>query len=173
MSLVSKDSIIKACADAFKEGTGAESVKVGELAAGILAAIGDGSGGLPSGWATGQFNTTPATMYGEFEIDHGLGAVPNVVMIFCENKALAGYVVKGVLRLNYLEEYVEEEDLYYPAISSGRMIYCNSGGTNLMQAGDSGVGLDTDRTIHIPKGGANVMYLPAFTYRWLAIRLEV
>ena len=163
---------LTALADAIREKTGEAGLLSLDDMTSLVSALEVG-GGLPSGWATGQFNTTPATMYGEFEIDHGLGAVPNVVMIFCENKTLAGYVVKGVLRLNYLEEYVEEEDLYYPAISSGRMIYCNSGGTNLMQAGDNGSGLDTDRTIHIPKGGANVMYLPAFTYRWLAIRLEV
>ena len=170
MSLVSKDSIIKACADAYKEGAGVESVKVGELASSILAALTSG-GSLPEGWATGTFNATVETMKGNFQIEHGLEAVPDVVIIFCENNVLASYAVKGVFRLNGSAELDEESGLYYPAVSSGRMFYCNSAGTNIAQLSDNGAGEDTNKTIYIPYGNNYTLYVPAYTYRWIAIKL--
>ena len=45
MSLLTKDSVIQACADAYKMGVGVESVKAGELSTKIFEAITSGGGG--------------------------------------------------------------------------------------------------------------------------------
>ena len=162
---------LTALADAVREKTG----EAGMLSLDAMTALVRGieAGGLPKGWATGQFNTTSATVNGEFEIEHGLNAVPHVVIVFCENPTPTNYLIHSFFRVNNLEEYVEEEELYYPSITSGRLFYYNSTGKTFVQTSDGGIGMDTDKTIFIPKGTTSTLYLPIFTYRWIAIRLGV
>ena len=170
MSLVSKDSIIKACADAYKEGAGVESVKVGELASSILEAITSG-GSLPEGWATGTFNATEETMKGNFQIEHGLGVIPDVVIIFRETSgALASYAMRAVIRVNNGEEY-DEEYGYYPSSTSQRIFYDNATQTGIANAAGYGDYDDNRETFLVPTGNANTLYVPAYTYRWIAIKL--
>ena len=170
MSLVSKDSIIQACADAYKEGTGSESVKAGELASGILEAL--SSVRLPSGWAMGQFNTTDDTMSGGFSIEHGLGAIPDVVIIFRENPALVGQSIRCVIRSNYGESLDEDLGAYFPELSIQRCFYDNSAGTGFTQNAGTYPYEDTQEFFVVPGVGTIAYYLPALTYRWIAVKLE-
>lgn len=169
MSLVSKDSIIKACADAYKEGAGVESVKVGELAAGILAAIGAGGGSsLPDGWATGEFNTTEETLNGGFTIEHGLGKMPNVVIIYRDSMALEASAILGMIRFNFSEMY-DEEIGYVPEYSIQRMFATST--TNTVQGGQGSTYEDNRETFVVPTYSTGYIWRTSHTFKWIAIAL--
>jgi hypothetical protein len=164
---------LTALADAVREKTGETGLLSLDAMTSLISSLAGGGGdSLPNGWATGSFNTTPQTIKGDFEIEHGLGAVPNIIAVFCDNTNLAPYLVKGLFRLNFDDEYVEEEGLYYPTMTAGRTFYINSTGSTITSATDAGAGFDTDKTFYVPSITTNTMYVPAFTYRWIAIRLE-
>lgn len=165
---------LTALADAIREKTGETEMLSLDAMTSLVKAFEGGGGGssLPSGWATGTFNTTSATMKGDFEIEHGLNAVPHIVLIFKEDPSLLGQSIRGAARFNTAEEYYEDEGLYYPVASNGRLFYDNSSGTDIVQAVDAGVSYDTDKTFKVPKNNS-YYYMPHLTYRWYAIRLGV
>ena len=133
----------------------------------------ESGGDLPQGWATGTVTIATAAIKSDFQIEHGLGAVPNVVIFYCENNNLAASFIAGIFRVNYAEEYNEDEGCYQPSITGGRMFFMNST-NNIAQTTDSGNGMDNENTIYISsKGTASTMFFPATPYRWIAIRLGV
>lgn len=168
-----EESDVQAIANAIRTKNGlTDTYTVSQMAAAI-SAIEAGGGGLPSGWATGTVTIAPNAIKSDFEIQHGLGAVPNIVIFYCENNTLSTNFIAGILRVNYAEEYDADSGNYYPSISGGRMLYLNSSNI-IAQAADTGEGLDNENTIYISsKGTANTMFFPATPYRWIAVRLGV
>lgn len=163
---------LTALADAVREKTGETGLLTLDTMTSLISSLeGGGGASLPNGWGTGSFNTTPQTIKGDIEIEHGLDAVPDVVIVFCENTSPAGYAVRGLIRFNLSPELDEETGLYYPNDSDGRLFQFNATGTATTLLIDSGTGMDTNKTIYIPKGNSYTMYVPAFTYRWIAIKL--
>lgn len=168
-----EESDVQAIADAIREKNGlTDTYTVSQMAAAI-SAIETGGGGLPSGWATGTVTISPAAIKTDFEIEHGLGAVPNIVIFYCENNNLSANFIAGIFRVNYAEEYNEDEGCYQPSIAGGRMLYLNAN-NNIAQTSDNGNGMDNENTIYISsKGTTSTMFFPATPYRWIAIRLGV
>lgn len=171
MSLVSKDSIIKACADAYKAGTGSESVKVGELSEKILEAIlsGASGGGLPEGWATGEFTTTAETMFGGFNVEHGLGAIPHVVFVFKDSSVRVTNSIRGSVRFQTDEDYDEEIGNYMATVRQ-RIFYDTA--ANFADIAGSYDYDDTAETFCVSTGNSSTFYTPGQSYRWVAVRLE-
>lgn len=161
---------LTALADAIREKTGATGLlSLDAMTEAVKAFEG---GGLPAGWATGTFNTTAETMYGNIQIEHDLGAIPDVVVIFREtNSALTAYAMRGVIRFNSGEEY-DEEYGYYPATTAQRVFYDNSSQTTIQSTVGASDYEDNRETFCVPNGPSNTIYVPAYTYRWIAIKLE-
>lgn len=168
-----EESDVQAIADAIRTKNGlTDTYTISQMAAAI-SAIETGGGGLPSGWATGTVTIEPNAIKSDFEIQHGLGAVPNIVIFYCENSTLSTNFIACISRVNYAEEYNQDEGCYQPSITGGRMLFLNSSG-NIAQTSDAGNGLDNENTIYISsKGTTNTMFFPATPYRWIAVRLGV
>lgn len=128
-------------------------------------------GGLPEGWATGTFNTTSATMSGGFTVEHGLGAIPDVVVIFKEDPTLIGQSVRSAFRVNVGKDTDTETGETVSANSVQRCFYDNATGTGIIQAAGTGVYEDSDTTFTVPSLGTSAYYMPHLTYRWIAVRL--
>ena len=91
-----EDSTLAAVADAIREKTGSTaSMKVGDMPAAIAAI--EGGGGLPAKMAVGSFTCPDEyTALGNFTIEHGLGTVPQAVLVWNtagpSNKIITGMV---------------------------------------------------------------------------------
>lgn len=164
MSLISKDSIIQACADAYKEGTGADSIKVGELASKILAAISSG-GGLPLGIAMGSF--TPQEVggsgTGDFTIEHGLGETPHMVIGFCTQTESVS-VVYAFIKRNPISDSSN-----YPTLSS--IVVKPSNGTWGFHESIPSIA-DDETTFTVPPAITGTVYPVVFKYVWVALTKE-
>ena len=162
MSLISKDSLIQACADAYKEGTGDESVKVGELASKIFAAISSGKG-LPSGIAMGSFvpNEVGGSSMGDFTVEHGLGETPHMVMGFCPGQE-AVTVILGFIKRNSVYQSTS-----YPPLSS-IIAKTSSGGTFGFYESPSSIA-DNETTFTVPPAISGTVYPAVFRYVWVAV----
>lgn len=165
MSLVSKDSIIKACADAYKEGAGGESVKVGELASSILAALTSG-GSLPEGWATGELTLTNNINEESVSVEHGLGTIPNYIIIWAENDELLFNQWRLILKYNFDIVLDEATGQSVQNLSGSRGMYDTTSGVGSSNAAYDYD--DDDRVFWTPYYGSR-FYNPETTYRWLAI----
>ena len=165
MALIDK---LTAIADAIRAKTGDTTALTLEQMAAAVTAFEVG-GGLPEGWEMGTFTTTADTAEGGFYIEHGLGKIPNVIIIFAETEEMVGGTVMGVIRLNNGEEFVD--DRYYPSYSLGRSICAKSStsGIDFVQLGDSGSQEDSRTAIYVADRSGYVYY-PSFTYKWIAIR---
>ena len=167
MSLISKDSIIQACADAYKEGTGADSVKVGELASKILSAISSG-GGLPSGIAMGSF--TPQEVggsgTGDFTVEHGLGKTPHMVIGFYTGYESA-HVVMGFVKRNPVYSSTS-----YPSISA-LIVKPSGGGTFGFYESTPSIA-DNETTFTVPPvaNTSTMIYPTVMRYYWVAVTEE-
>jgi hypothetical protein len=129
-------------------------------------------GSLPKGWATGQFIPTNETMLGDFYIEHGLGAIPNMVVIFRENPMLLGRAIRSVFRVNASSTTVEETGEVYPMYSSGAVYYDAQDISEVFETVDVGEYNDSPTSFCVPQGIDALMYLPGFSYKWIAIKLE-
>lgn len=159
---------LTALADAVREKTGESKPLSLDTMTALIQALEVGDG-IPEGWAMGTFTTTADTAEGDFYIEHGLGKIPNVIIIFAETEEMVGGTVMGVIRLNNGEEF--GGDRYYPLYSVGRTICAKSStsGIDFVQLGDSGSQEDSRTAIFVADRSGYVYY-PSFTYRWVAIR---
>ena len=158
---------LTALADSIREKTGATGLlSLDAMTEAVKAFEG---GGLPTGWATGTFNTTAATMSGNIQIEHGLGAIPDVVVIFKELPERVTGSVRGAVRFNFGEEF-DEELGYYPNLT---VQHCFGDSSSSVAKLAGSVDYDDNReTFTVPALSSSYVYVPAFTYRWIAIRLE-
>ena len=163
---------LTALADAVREKTGETSPLSLDAMATLISALEVGGGGLPEGWAMGEFVTTEETMRGGFEIEHGLGAIPNVLIIYCDSTIINRYEVRGAFRVSYNDFFDDELGLYYPEISGGRVFYSGSNTSSVATTSDGDAGADSNLMIFVPiPSTSNVKYTPGVPYKWVAIRL--
>lgn len=169
------DGALKLTADAIREKIGVNESISWDISRGFADAVRlIESGGLPEGWAMGQFNTTAETMVGNFPVEHGLGAMPNVVLIFGDQPHSSG-TVRGCVKFNLIEFYDEdyeaeygEDYAYYPELAARRVFADSS--TSITSTAGTQEFEDGRKYFTVPKH-TSAMYYPATTYTWIAIRL--
>ena len=161
MSLVTKDSIIQDCANAYKEGTGVESIKVGELAVKIFEAITSEVEGHPSGITTGEFipNEVGGTSSGNFAIEHNLNVKPNIILGWV-NILEASSVVLAFLNYNPVGTTTPISMVFY--LSDGKVVSEESNKT----------AEDDETYFFVPAAVSNTVYPAVLTYKWIAISKE-
>lgn len=154
MSLVSKDSVIKNCADAYRQGTGSsELVKVGELPDLILEAI--SSNAVPAGVEIGEF--TPVGGTGDFTVAHNLGVKPKYVFGWiADNYNNANYICLSFSKANISEQGVNE------------VTYLNSSGILASETTNASVEDDANRFC-VPKMPNSAGMIPLYRYKYIAI----
>ena len=152
-----EESDVQAIADAIREKNGlTDTYTVSQMAAAI-SAIEAGGGGLPSGWATGTFQRTPANMTKEVSIEHGLGAVPRYVFVLAEvdHEGVTSQVITFAATFN-------------GSSSCSYVLAYNSTSLNLIDCTSSKTA-DSATNIYLPTNGGSAWYFFTNTYRWIAI----
>lgn len=153
MSLVSKDSIIKECAEVYKACAGVGSVKVGELAAKILEGL--SAGKLPDGIDVGEIALTIQQINGDFAVPHNLGVVPRYVFAWLESD-ISSYAFLCFVKVN---------------VPNGRMcklIHINT--SNVLSCVDSSAsGDDTGTHFYVPQMVSGSPIIPVYNYKYIAI----
>lgn len=157
---------LTALADAVREKTGETGLLTLDAMTTLISSLEAGGGGLPKGWAMGEFNTTEETSGGDFPIEHGLGAIPNYIVIWSTSPTLVANSWRMVMSVNMGMEFNEDENRYEPS-------YFNSYGirdanTTLSTNGCSISDVDGEDCFWTPSH-TRVMYSPAVTYKWIAI----
>ena len=160
---------LTALADAVREKTGETSPLSLDAMATLISALEVGGGGLPSGWATGTFNNLIPDEFDSIYIEHGLGAVPDVVILFDETLELEPGIIHADLHINYSSSYDEETGEYYAFDTNGRMFFGASTVAGIKY--NSSNSFDTDKYISFYTN-SNGVFAPSHTYRWIAIKQE-
>lgn len=175
-----EESDVQAIANAIRTKNGlTDTYTISQMAAAITA-IETGGGGLPSGWATGEF--TPAEdMTGDgYEIPHGLGKIPNFIFIYSTATELKQNCIRAVCYALLGEEY---DGSYTPPYD----YYAQ----NEIAAGlyDTSTKITNTRLNNLPSSSGTTnegtcresFFLPWYssryyaagvTYKWIAIRTE-
>lgn len=162
---------LTALADAIREKTSITSPLSLDAMTAAVSALSAGS--LPEGWSTGEFSTDGTTEDGGFRIEHGLGRIPEFVLILrCQND-LISQSVHGVIRINTGEELDSDfgseigEEGYVASACSQRILYDNSSATDISAtAGEDG--WDSRLTLEVPTL-SQATYTQGCTYLWLCI----
>lgn len=152
-----EETYVQAIANAIREKNGlTDTYTISQMAAAI-SAIEAGGGGLPSGWATGTFQCTPANMTKEVTIEHGLGAIPRYVIAFIDsgNPEQNGTVL---FALTY-------NNSSCPVSTS---ITYNANGASAVVNFLSTKTADTSTNAYLPASDSAWFFL-TLTYRWIAI----
>lgn len=170
---------LTALADAVREKTGETGLLSLDSMTSLIKALNIGGGtSLPHGWAMGEFNTTEATAEGGFKIEHGLGTVPEYILIWSTATEPISGAWRMLVKVNVGKEYNPEAE------DADGNIYGRYEPLNVMDYGakDMGTGVratpcdandvDDDTYIDVPFY-TNTVYPPDITYRWLAVTLEV
>lgn len=154
MSLVSKDSVIKNCADAYRQGIGSsELVKVGELPNLILEAI--SSNAVPAGVEIGEF--TPVGGTGDFTVAHNLGVKPKYVF---------GWIVNNYDNTNYICLSFSKANISEQGINE--VTYLNSSG--ILASETTNASVEDDANLFcVPKMPTGAGMIPLYRYKYIAI----
>ena len=171
MSIASEITRLQIAKADLKTAIQAKGVAVDQQTLDQYAALVAAISGLPSGMAMGEFKATSATMRGGFQIEHGLGAMPNLVIIYLAMTTLAAQFVHSATVVSLNEAYDEEGGVYYPEYSAQRVFCANSTGSSIAQIAGTMAG-DVDRTsFWVPQVTTSYMYPPALTYKWIAVAI--
>ena len=170
-----EESDVQAIANAIREKNGlTDTYTISQMAAAI-SAIEAGGGGLPSGWATGEFTFAENATGNNVEITHGLGKIPNHIFIYTTATELKTKCIRSVCCSTLGEtEYPEQpapynwqtDDEYARGVSDTDtgMTYVNltAGGTDYT----------TNRETFFLPNSTRTHYAGGVTYKWIAIRTE-
>lgn len=149
-----------------------------DLTAAISALISGygGGGGLPTGWATGEFTLAKDTGGINVEITHGLGKIPNYIFIYTTATALSNTHIRSVCYSLLGEtEYPEQPAPYnwQPDDEFVRTTYDTSTSMANVNLTPGGTEYTTNReTFFLPSIGSRAYYAGGVTYKWIAIRME-
>ncbi len=156
-----------ALADAIREKTGETGLLTLDKMTELVSALGAGSEiVLPEGWAMGEFMVTDETTSGSFYIEHGLGAIPNCILIWSTSDTFTANTWRMIMKINFGSVYNEDEGRYEPADFNSYGIRDTSSGT-VNQASSS---LYVDSEVHfVTPSNPRVAFLPGVTYKWVAI----
>lgn len=185
MKKLYEEADVQAVADAIREKNGLmDTYTISQMAAAI-SAIETGGGGLPYGWATGEFTPeedtagTTSENYG-IEITHGLGKIPNYVFIYSTSPEMNNSFLRATMLVSfgeYFEETCPEPYCYCPEYEYSRGIRNNPTSTAGMSIVNTTVGYGADggtnrQTFFLPKTSIAYPYAGGVTYKWIAIRTE-
>lgn len=123
-------------------------------------------GGLPIGWATGEFKTTEETTNGDFIVTHGLSDIPNYVFIWSTAAAHVNGRWRMVMKVNMGKEYNEDFQRYEP--TSVFSYGVKETATAFRASSCSEWDVDTVDYFIVPSQSTTV-YPPDTTYKWVAI----
>jgi hypothetical protein len=125
-------------------------------------------GALPIGVDMGEFAISPATPFGEYQIEHTLGVIPNLILIYRDDARDDYYngTVRACLKMNVHIYYDRDEDIYFPDTEIIRGFYDTN--VAVQQVAGATPDVDTDTYFYVPKI-SNKVYVPADTYKWVAI----
>ena len=160
---------LTALADAVREKTGETGLLSLDAMTTLIQALEVGGGGLPTGWATGEFVTTDETKGGNFNIEHGMGKMPNFIFIWSTATELVNRQVRCVMKANLGEEY-DEEIGYYPPYYNLYMFRDSNSGFGNVSGGNCDY--DDNRDTFCVPTASTTYYYPTTTFKWLAIRIE-
>ena len=170
-----EESDVQAIADAIRTKNGlTDTYTVSQMAAAITA-IETGGGGLPAGWATGEFTLAENTSGNNVEITHGLGKIPNHIFIYTTATELKSTCIRSVCYSLLGEtEYPEQPAPYnwQPDYENARGVADMATGltfANLLCGGEAYL---TNRETFFLPNVSNRYYAGGVTYKWIAIRTE-
>ena len=171
-----EESDVQAIANAIRTKNGlTDTYTVSQMAAAITA-IETGGGGLPSGWATGEFTPAENTGGNNVEITHGLGKIPNHIFIYTTATELKTACIRSVCYSLLGEtEYPEQPAPYnwQPDDEFARSTYDSNTGIANANVMTGGTEYTTNReTFFLPYMPSRAYYAGGVTYKWIAIRTE-
>ena len=170
-----EESDVQATANAIRTKNGlTDTYTISQMAAAITA-IETGGGGLPTGWATGEFTFAENATGNNVEITHGLGKIPNHIFIYTTATELKTTCIRSVCYSTLGEtEYPEQPAPYnwQPDDEYARGVSDTATGLTFVNLMPGGTDYLTNReTFFLPNTG-NRYYAGGVTYKWIAIRTE-
>lgn len=166
---------INALITASNTTTGGSATDLTAAISALIAGYGAG-GGLPTGWATGEFTLTEDTTGNDVEITHGLGKIPNHIFIYTTATEPKSMCIRSVCYSLLGEtEYPEQPAPYnwQPDDEFARATYDSSTGIANANVTTGGSEYSTNReTFFLPNMPSRAHYAGGVTYKWIAIRTE-
>lgn len=166
---------INALITASNTTTGGSATDLTAAISALISGYGAG-GGLPAGWATGEFTLAEDTGGNDVEITHGLGKIPNHIFIYTTATELSSTHIRSVCYSLLGEtEYPEQPAPYnwQPDDELARATYDSSTGIANANILTGGAEYLTNReTFFLPYMPSRVYYAGGVTYKWIAIRTE-
>lgn len=125
-------------------------------------------GNLPTGIEVGEFIVSPSSPTGNYKIEHTLGVIPNVILIYREDKnnKLVNGSIRACIKMNVGEYYEPDYGKNVPEVELIRSFYDTSSGIG--QTNGTTQDIDSESYFYAPSVGSRI-YLPGDTYKWIAI----
>lgn len=170
-----EESDVQAIANAIRTKNGlTDTYTISQMAAAI-SAIETGGGGLPSGWAMGEFTPAENTTGANVEITHGLGKIPNHIFIYTTATELKSTCIRSVCYSLLGETEYPELPAPYNWQPDDEFVRGVSDTVNVMTYANlmpGGTDYTTNRETFFLPNVTNRYYAGGVTYKWIAIRVE-